>query len=82
MEFKGRLTTNETNNEERRFIDPQDTTLSHGMFKSSNLSTKPGKDKKSEQILPRYYLYIFYPSLVAYLHTYGAYCSYHPLLEP
>ncbi|PWA67144.1 hypothetical protein CTI12_AA320130 [Artemisia annua] len=29
MEVKGRLTTNGTNEEGRRFIDPQHTTLSH-----------------------------------------------------
>ncbi|PWA36171.1 hypothetical protein CTI12_AA602520 [Artemisia annua] len=44
MEVKGRLTTNGTNEEERRFIDPRHTTLSHGMFEPSNLLTKPGLD--------------------------------------
>lgn len=80
MEIKGRLTTNGTNEEERTFTHPQYTTLSHVMFKPSNLSTKPGKEKKEVHILPRYYLYIFYPSLVANLHPYGAYCYYHPHL--
>ena len=56
MEVKGRLTTNGRNEEERRFIDPQHTTLSHVMFMSSNLTTKPGKVMNVVHILPRYYL--------------------------
>ena len=80
MEVKGRLTTNGTNEKERTFTHPQYTTLSHVLFKPSNLLTKPGKVKISVRILPRYYLYIFYPSLVANLHPYGAYCYYHPHL--
>jgi hypothetical protein len=81
MEDKGRLTTNGTNEEERRLIDPQHTTLSHVMFMSTNLTTKPGKVRKEVQILPRYSIYIFLPSLlVANLRPYGAYCYYHPHL--
>ncbi|PWA54401.1 epidermal patterning factor 1 [Artemisia annua] len=40
MEVKGRLTTNNTNEEERTFTHPKHTTLAHVMFKPSNLSTK------------------------------------------
>jgi len=81
-EVKGRLTTKETNQEERRLIFPQHTTLSDGMVKSSNLSTKPGKDRKDVHILPRYDLYLFLPSLLANLHSFRVYCYYHPHLIP
>jgi hypothetical protein len=80
IEVEGRLTTDKIN--EEQFMHPQYISLSCGMFKTSNLSTKSGKVMSGDHYPLRYHFYLTYLSTIANLHSYSVYCYFHPHVIP
>lgn len=80
MEVEGRLTTDKIN--EGQLMHPQHIGLSHGIFKTSNSSTKSGKVRSGNQYTLRYHFYLSFLLTITNLHFYSVYCYYHPHLIP